>query len=273
MPSLVAISDLHCGSSKALCVPKIEFDETDEEESWVYKATNKQMWIWKRWLEFCKLIPKGSIGYLNGDVLQGTNVLGGAMVSLFEDHQIMIAVKSLEPFLERCSITYWTFGTEFHEGKDGHNLRALVQVLDTMGYPVTKPRNEIWHEDGYKNIFHFAHHRNVSKAASSKATPLNNSLLSMMFEAPLRNGVYPNYVIRSHAHDPGMWHSPRGVSIALPSWQTKTDLAWRAMPHVAVVVGGLIMTLERKEKMGWSERMVTYTEGKPTISRMQLTKK
>jgi hypothetical protein len=63
----------------------------------------------------------------------------------------------------------------------------------------------------------------------------------MLFEAPKRDGRYPNVVVRAHSHDPGYLWLEQGLSIGLPAWQHKTFFAWKKVPAVVSSIGGFMI--------------------------------
>ena len=259
-PSLANVSDLHGGSSIALFPPGF----VNEDENAIGQ-NREQKWIWDCWLDFCSKIPKKSWGVVNGEVIQGTNTKDARLISYKEADQIAIGVQILAPFIERCSEVWMTFGTEWHEFSGGKLASAVWQAVNSE-FPnrTHKPEYELWMPWNGKKI-HYTHHRTGSSAPSSKSTPLNRSLIDMLVEAPVRDGVYPDIVVRSHTHDPGVLHTQWGWSIGLASWQLKGAFAWKKVPSVTPVIGGCILELDqRKEVHPWE---IVYQYGKPKMLR------
>src|SRR3990167_1222564 len=81
---LAVVSDLHCGSSTALCPPTVTLDDGG-----VYAASKAQRWLWESWLVFwrraaslCKQHNARLIFVHNGDLTEGehhgtTQILSG----------------------------------------------------------------------------------------------------------------------------------------------------------------------------------------------------
>ena len=136
---MIAItSDLHCGSKHALCPPGLELADGE-----IYQLTKIQEWLWSCWMDFCKAVPRGSIGVVNGDITQGINTKEGALVSYKYSDQNLIAAETLKYFLERCTECYFIFGTEWHEFISGQNLISVVRDLQ-HDYKIHSPMQELW---------------------------------------------------------------------------------------------------------------------------------
>src|SRR3954466_7091952 len=72
---IVVTSDQHCGSSVALCPPKIELDDGGE-----YVASRAQQWLWQNWLDFWQRVErvrdreKAKLYQVwNGDLTEGSH--------------------------------------------------------------------------------------------------------------------------------------------------------------------------------------------------------
>lgn len=142
----------------------------DDDNSQVYHANKIQLWMWDCWLDFCKSIPKGSTGVFVGDAIAGSSQKDGAIISYERADQINIATMVLEKFCERCDVTYFTFGTEYHEYASGRDLVQVIRNLQAK-FNVKLPRQEVWLKyDG--QLIHATHHRGIANAPSSKGTPL-----------------------------------------------------------------------------------------------------
>ena len=78
------VSDLHAGSTVALCPPKIQLDDGGE-----YHASKPQLWLWERWQHFWRegeqlrrRLDAHCIDLFNGDMTEGdhhktTQILSG----------------------------------------------------------------------------------------------------------------------------------------------------------------------------------------------------
>jgi hypothetical protein len=253
-----------------VCPPEVELTNLDgDDEPSVYRANKIQCWLWDCWLDFCQAVPKGSIGVHVGDIVDGCNPRNGAVISYERADHVNIAVEVLSKFCERCSVVYFVFGTEWHEFTSGRDLIRVVNELSKRGFSVKLPRQEVWLEyDG--RLIHFAHHRSISSAPSSKGTPLARAIGDMLFEAPKRSGMYPDVVVRAHAHDPGYLWIENGLSIGLPAWQFKTFFSWKKVPHVVSSVGGFF--LDREDER-WLVTPKMYRAASPKPFRHQRSKK
>lgn len=213
-----------------------------------YGLSKIQKWIFDCWLDFSKRIPSGSVLLVNGDLVQGGIGRDVQLVSSKWSDQIAGAVDLLEIPGRRCSEIYLTYGTEYHDQPSG---QALIGICDQLKARLPKvkihePEYEVWIQWGSK-LVHATHHRSTSSSPTSKGTPLAGALTKMIVSAPMRNGMYPDIEIRSHAHDPGYLVSTLGVSIGLPAWQIKTGYAWHRQPEAPIVIGGTILKLEENE--------------------------
>lgn len=223
-------------------------------------------------MDYISKIPKGSWGIVNGEPVQGTNPKDARLSVTIAADQVNAAVQVLQPFVERCSEVWTTYGTEWHEDIGGKLAAEVWKELQVL-YPgkVHKPSYDLWLNWNGERI-HICHHRTGSSAASSKASGLNKSMVDMLVEAPARNGVYPTIVVRSHTHDPIVLDSTFGLAIGLPSWQLKTGLAQQKFPASTPVIGGFILELDhRAERHVWQS--LYRQETKPSFLRPRPVKK
>lgn len=243
---IAALSDTHAGSRLSLCAPGVMLIDEAEDTGSDHPLSKTQAWMWNCYLDFIKHIDKGSIGVFNGDIVQGVHTQkDGALISYKEADQIAIAVQTITPFVERCGDVYFNIGTEFHDSLSGHLLFTVVSLLQrTYGNRIKRPSQECWISlSGVK--FHFAHHRQVTNNPNSKGTPLATSLAKMISTAPMRGGKYPDCVVRSHAHDPGILDTVYGLSVGLPAWQGKSGFVNKQAPESVVMIGGGILWQEK----------------------------
>jgi hypothetical protein len=259
-PVVLAItSDLHAGSTVALCPPEIDLDDGG-----AYKASKVQRWMWQSWNDFWKQVDErrqanGADLYtlFNGDLVDGnhhgtTQILSGnpnAQAAVVNACMaIPLALKPEKIWIVR--------GTDAHVGQSACSEERIADGLRRDKRPIvteehTKAASH-WHArteiHGWR--FDFAHHGRVGTRPWTKPNVVMNLAAEIMmdhanedFDAD-RKPTAPHLAIRSHMHqfvDTGTAHRVRVLQT--PAWQLATSFINRIAPGKLGEVGGIIVTV------------------------------
>lgn len=267
MAVLIAVtSDLHAGSTVALCPPRIELDDGG-----AYEASKAQLWIWRAWTEYWEWIERLRDEHraelymeFNGDLVEGnhhgtTQILSGnpTAQALVLDACMKIPL-SLGP--DRM---FFVRGTESHVGVSASSEERIALGLYRDGRPVQKDpdtdkaswwrlRMEV---EGVR--LDFAHHGRVGTRPWTKPNVTMNLAAEMFFhhaaacerlrragssEAEIDAERPPHVAVRSHLHqyvDTGSVHPVRVVQT--PAWQLATAFIHRIAVEGLADVGGVAL--------------------------------
>lgn len=251
---LAVVSDLHCGSTVALCPPSIHLDDGGE-----YHASKAQRWLWANWLDFWQKVgaERDRVGgdlyqLYNGDVTEGdhhrtTQILSGnptAQAAVV--NEVMKIPLALDP--QRL---WFVRGTEAHVGPSAAFEERIALGLHKDKRPVVMEADtgnaSHWHAkmDLHGWRLDFAHHGRMGQRPWTKPNVVMN-LAAEIFYEHCKNGLQPPHLaVRSHFHqfvDTGTAQPVRVVQ--MPAWQLATAYIHRIAPGAIADVGGLIVTID-----------------------------
>ena len=253
---IAVVSDLHAGSSVALCPPMIPMDDGG-----VYHSTKAQRWLWSNWLTYWKRVAAvrkehraSLVAVVNGDLTDGGAHHGTTqLISANPTSQAAVvdallhAPKSLEP-------DHWAFvrGTEIHVGTSACYEERVALGLKKDGQAVIMDAEtgtaSHWHLkmeiDGIR--LDFTHHGRVGTRPWTKPNVVNSLAAEIFYNHAERGEPHPHIAIRSHMHqfiDTGSAHPTRVIQT--PAWQLATAFIHRIAPGALADVGGLILVIKR----------------------------
>ena len=252
---IAVVSDLHCGSTTALCPPRIAQDDGGE-----YLASKPQRWLWQNWLLYWRRVgavrkeeKARLLVVINGDLTDGGMHHGNTqLVSPNPTSQAAIVdaalkiPKALEP-------DDWLLvrGTDVHTGPSSAYEERVAVGLKKDGERVIRAditgtyshffwKGEI---DGIR--MDFAHHGRMGQRPWTKPNVVANLAAEIFHEAAARGELYPHLAVRSHQHryvDTGNIHKTRVIQT--PAWQLATAFIHRISPGAVSDIGGLIITIK-----------------------------
>lgn len=254
---IAVVSDIHAGSTVALCPPKIELDDGGS-----YEASRPQVWLWGHWLKFWERVQKVRddhhatlIAGFNGDLTEGyhhgtTQILSAnptAQAAVVD--AIMHVPMALAPdkmFLVR--------GTEAHVGKSAAYEERAAKGLAKDGRPViTCPDTgnaSHWSltldVDGKR--LNFEHHGRMGQRPWTKPNITANLAAEIFYEYASRGERHPDLAVRSHLHryvDTYDQHPVRVIQT--PAWQLATAFTYRLSTPALADIGGLIIVVDDGE--------------------------
>lgn len=239
METLLIVSDLHCGSTRALLPPGL-LDE-DGREMRLHKV---QDWLWARWTEFCEWAHRESGGEYDmvvlGDAIEGVHHRGGQVVSTDTGIHTAIAEHTLAPLTEHASQVWMVRGTEAHVGRSAEAGLALAIGGE-------KNRDEDTYSFDRLNLsvngcnVTLAHHFPASTRIALYATQLGVQLAEAQAQAARHGEEIPHVVVGAHRHTHGIYTDSRGMAITTPPWQLLTRFGYKVVPYATPTVGGVLL--------------------------------
>lgn len=241
---LAAVSDLHVGSTVALCPP----GGIVLEDGGRYEPNPAQAWIWAQWLKFRDALA----GYrkagwkviliMNGEFIDGRHHDSTQLASASPEIMAAAAIDVFLPMMRVCDVLYVTRGTEAHSGhgaaSDFAIARELGAVRDTESGQCAAYQ---WRIDVGGVIVDAAHH----VSGGSRMTTRGNNIRAEMQDALLAN-VAPDIMIRSHVHnyaDTGRMFWPKQACVT-PAWKLKDAFVHRVTRLPAKEIGGVVFEIE-----------------------------
>ena len=250
---VAVVSDLHCGSTVALCPPRIELDDGG-----FYEASKAQRWMWERWHTFWESIERRRdkekadlIFVCNGDATDGnhhgtTQILSGNPTA---QAAVVNAVLHYPLTLQPNALAFIR-GTEAHVGPSAAYEERIAVGLKKDGRPVvTDPATGAasWWKfpmDVQGVRFDFAHHGKVGTRPWTKMTAPYTKAFEIWAEAGMRNEPPPHVAVRSHMHRFADTYSAYPTRlIQTPAWQLATAYTYRIAPDSLADIGGVVLTV------------------------------
>lgn len=256
---LAVTSDLHCGSTVALCPPEVPLDDGG-----AYKASKAQRWMWQCWLDFWSQVDaarKDAGGDLytlfNGDLVDGNHHGTTQIVTGNTNGQSSILSECMKVPLALKPDKIWIIrGTDAHVGQSACSEERFADGLRRDKRPIVSETNtesaSHWHARAeiHGRRFDFAHHGRVGTRPWTKPNVVMNLAAEIFMDHALedfdagRMPTAPHVAIRSHMHqfvDTGGAHRTRVLQT--PAWQLATSFINRIAPGKLGEVGGIIIVV------------------------------
>ena len=265
MQLLVAVSDVHAGSTVGPCGPKgIELDDGQ-----TMMPSRLQLDLYNFWMEFWAFVEEfiqdedleieKSHLLLNGDLVDGWH------------HQTHQTVSVQNSPMMRMFLSLWddgparidwesvriARGTSSHVGKGAEREEGIARVLRTdrkiplVLDPDTGTRSSYWHRFDIEGVrFDARHHGRMGKRAHTKDAYIRWYAQDIWL-SHLRDGdQIPDIAIRSHFHqfaDSGVMHKMGTRVVALPAWQHLTEFGHRINVEELGEIGGVLILVDEGE--------------------------
>ena len=245
---IVVVSDLHAGSSVALCPPAIELDDGG-----VYQYSSYQSELYGWWAEFWESwVPRATSGepyavVINGDIIDGAHHNTSTLVSSNIADQARLAKTLLRPVREKTSRLFIVRGTEAHAGESGREEERIAEELDCVG-----PRDAVtashWELQLLLNehLIDFSHHIGVTGSSAFESSALCRELTNLFTESGQWNKPPPYMAVRSHRHRYCQVTLPADFGettcIVTPAWQLHTPFCRRLSNPRVPQIGGICIS-------------------------------
>lgn len=249
--TIICLSDPHAGSTMGACLKPVKLDDGG-----YYTPSPIQDYINTKYRAFiaeCGAARKDKLTLvLNGDLTDGQIKESGQVASSHPHTEFAILKDLLDPLVAlRPDAVIVTRGTSAHVGKSGNKDEAAAHYLHKeCGLNVLRdPDTGTW--SSYQatiapegHLMYIKHHGKIGSVAWSNV--LANRAFHI-WSQHLRWGLTPpTIVLQAHNHRPGdsWWQHPTRV-VQQPSFQFKTDHAWKVVPDDLNILGGVIMQFEK----------------------------
>lgn len=251
---VAVVSDLHIGSTVALCPP----EGIALEDGGRYHPSQIQKWIWQKWEEYWKDVKAraGSfpiITIINGEFIDGnhhgTTQIGTPSPTAMQDAAIDVMQKPAH----MSKLLYATKGTAAHSLHGAASDHMIAKELGAVRDPETGQHAFYHLRLKVKNtLFDAAHHVGGGTRIHTRGTNIRGEVTDAILE-----GNPPDILIRSHVHnyaDTGRNFKTFGV--VTPAWQLMTEYSHRVVRRTQRSVGGLLFEVTSN---GWDFELLRYS--------------
>lgn len=259
-PVVVAIvSDLHSGSTVALCPPEVPLDDGG-----FYRASKAQQWMWECWGDFWRQADAKRREHkadfyqvFNGDLVDGNHHGTTQIVTGNPNGQSNILNDCIKVPLSLKPDKVWIIrGTDVHVGQSACSEERIADGLRRDKRPIVSEADtrtaSHWHAKANFNgwRFDFAHHGRVGTRTWTKPNVVLNLAADIFAEHAQQDfdndakPTAPHIAIRSHMHqfvDTGNAHRTRVVQT--PAWQLATSFINRIAVGKVAEIGGVIVVV------------------------------
>ncbi len=233
---VVAMSDMHSGSSKAL-FPRafMQFEHTN------YTPTKEQKRMYEHWIKCAKYVAKNRVGKKiiivhNGDAIDGIHHGTHQIVShKWQDH-VTIHLELMDEFLREVG---------FGDGDELHYVSGTESHTQDYEREIANDLSAGYHDELKMKIngvkIWFTHHGGAPGKGTNVGDGYRNFLKTIYWECLQKNKEMPDIVVSSHYHRPIYSTYVQDYltihGIILPSWQMKTRYAYMVAPFQVNQIG------------------------------------
>lgn len=251
---IAVVSDLHCGSTVAVCPPSLHLDDGG-----TYQASRHQLWLWQLWKDFWERVERERdeedaelyVVY-NGDLVDGDHHDTPQIMSRNPVAQAMVLTDVLDvPEGLGADKIFVVRGTGSHVGKSGSSEEKVAMGMRDKGLPLQgDPERDTaswWHlrMDVQGLRLSFTHHGRTGYRPWTRPNASNLLAMQIFTEHALNGERHPDIAIRSHYHR--YMESARGgcptYVLQTPAWQLATAYVHKVAPESLADIGGVIITI------------------------------
>jgi hypothetical protein len=220
---VVALSDLHCGSSVALLPPGFTTLEGQE-----IGQSPIQKWLWECWLKSNEWLDGVVDGdpyslVLNGDLVEGLHHQTTQIISADMNDHVEAAIHVLRDLCHKAQKSFVTRGTA------AHTRNTEIVIGKALKLEVNEEtRLPAWDRltmdvCGIRAVFR--HHITTTVRRNLAGTGLSIALAEEQIESANNGETIPRLVVCAHRHKYGKYEDDNGMCVVTPPWQVLTRWA------------------------------------------------
>jgi len=235
---LLAVSDLHCGSTVGLTPP--DYPLLDDG---AWKLNRVQDWIWQQWSGFVSWAKtyaddRPLVLLLNGDLIEGLHHGTKEVVHADPGIHARMAVDCLLPLARIATRIYVVRGTGAHVGHSSEDSIARTLGAVSDGGIFAKHH---WMFRVKDTVVSAKHHISTSSRRALRGTSLSINLEEERAECAAASYQMPDLLIRSHRHVYGHYSTEESQIVVTPAWQALTSYGWKVVPNAVPRIGGVMI--------------------------------
>lgn len=251
---IAVVSDLHAGSSVALCPEVVPLDDGGE-----YRASRPQAWLWSCWLDYWQQVRAVREEYgadlyviFNGDLVDGDHHNTSQLLSRNPNAQASVLNSAMRVALDaKPDRLFIVRGTEAHTGQSACAEERIADGLrrdkrPIQGDPETGTASW-WHlrMDVQGVRIDVTHHGRTGQREHTRGSAAVLHAHDILLSHVKAGDPPPHLCLRGHYHRFNDSHdaAPTRV-ITTGAWQLKTGFVHRIAADSLADIGGLIAVIE-----------------------------
>lgn len=250
---LAVVSDIHAGSTLAVCPPKITLDDGG-----TYNASKAQQWLWECWTDYWakvearrKALNAKLIVVFNGDAVEGAHHRSTQILTENPNAQAHVWNEVIRvPLALKPAHIVVMRGTAAHVGESASAEERIADGLRRDKRPiVSDPATgaaSLWHwyADIHGCRIDVTHHGRIGQREHTRSSQLGLYAHDVHLSYTKRNELPPHLAFRGHNHkfaDSFDACEPR--VIATGAWQLGTGYVHKVAPDSIADIGGAITVI------------------------------
>lgn len=268
--TLLDVSDLHCGSTTAICPPRIPLDDGGE-----YVASKLQLWTWQCWLDLVartaaarKQSDSELYILLNGDLVDGDHHHTSQIISQNPTIQNAVIAAALKPLIALSPDRIITIrGTEIHTGNSASSEEGIAKGLARDGHPIVSDPDtgafSWWHFRAELNgmLLDATHHGRTGQREHTRAGAASLHAHDIFMSHAKANQRAPDLCLRAHYHrfNDSYDACPTRV-VTSGAFQHKTGYVHKKHADSQADIGGVLVTIPPEGKKYAVEKILYECE-------------
>lgn len=234
---VLALSDLHCGSTVGLCPPNFRM-----AKGGTYGLNKSQQWLWRQWLD----LTEKAIAWIgdnpfalvvNGDLIEGNHHGTTEIWSVNMVDHVNAAIEALEPISKKADKTFVVVGTECHTREHEYGIAEYLKADPNDDAPA-------WDQLNLKLGSYptrFVHHTSTTSREWLRASRLSIQLTQARSAAHDAGHEAPKMLVAGHCHLFDCYQRLDLAAVTLPAWQLLTRHGHKVVPGSVPAVGCVVM--------------------------------
>lgn len=252
---LAVVSDIHAGSTVALCPDRIALDDGG-----AYEASKAQRWLWQCWRDYWHRVErvldhhKGKAHLyqcFNGDAVDGNHHGTTQILSGNPNAQAAVLTEAMRVPLDLSpSRLFFVRGTEAHVGHSGSSEEKIADGLRRDKRPVEgDPEMQTaswWHLRAEIEGVHLdiTHHGRTGQREHTRASAAVLHAHDILLSHVKRGERHPDLCLRGHYHRFNDSYDACPVRVVTTgAWQLKTGYVHKVAADTMADIGGAIVVI------------------------------
>lgn len=253
---LACVSDVHAGSTVAVCPPRITVDDGG-----VYEASKAQRWLWQCWASYWQRVadvsrqPKHKLyAVFNGDLVEGNHHGTTQIISANPNAQAWVWNAAAQIPLALKPERLWIVrGTEAHVGASASSEERIADGLRRDKRPIVSDDEtgtaSHWHARMliHNTLIDVTHHGRTGQREHTRSSAAVLHAHDILLAHVKRGDRPPDLCLRAHYHkfNDSYDACPTRV-ITTGAWQLATGHAKKVAPDSLADIGGVIVLVTEK---------------------------